>query len=160
MLIFGTEKPINIIRYIISIGCLLVMFLNLFDCMMESKGFIDYLLNVILFLTIFMILTFSNNRIFISIILIIVGSFTLIGNSNIDNISYGVVYYMFSSYLVRNIILRIISYSVTLIVLICNSFIFNLNIPDFITLLMGYIIIYSLSEIVYLDIINRQRGSQ
>jgi len=150
-------KPLQVIRYILLGGSLLVMFFNLFDCIIQNVPVFDYLLYVGVFLVCSLFLIFLGGVNTVVWILFLVASIVLILDSIENQLSYALILFCFATYLKRDLHFRVLIYFVTLISCVFANVIVNKSPSDLINVLIGYIIMYGVSELVYLEIKNRHR---
>lgn len=153
-------NPLSIIRYILISGSLLVMFFNLFDCIVKSNPLSSYVLYVGLFLVIALLLMFIESQELIVWIIYVVATLTLVLDNETSTMSYALIFFCLISYLKRDLYFRVLIYFTTLLSLVILN-VFYAKLPsDLINVLIGYIIVYSVSELVYLEIKNRHRGME
>ena len=86
-------KPLAIIRYMLILSCILVMFFNLFDAIMESAPLIDYILYVGLFLMIATLFMFIDSLDLIVWVIYIISTLTMSMESFTETCSYAVVFF-------------------------------------------------------------------
>lgn len=149
-------KPIEIIRYMLILSCILVMFFNLFDCIIKSAPLIDYILYVGLFLMISILFMFIDSLDLIVWVIYVIATLTMSMESFTETCSYAVVFFCLITYLKRDLYFRVIIYFTTLVSTVCLN-IFNAQTPsDMINVLVAYAVVYSLAELTYQHIRREQ----
>lgn len=128
------------------------MFFNLYDCVLGSASFYSYILSVFFFMGAFLWLILSTGYFSVIVVLVVTATITMISDTYTNNISYASIFYILAIYLNRDLRLRIVLYFTNLVIIICFVVYNYINIGDFINYIIGYMIVYSLSELVYLDI--------
>lgn len=153
-------KPLQIIRFLLLGGSLLVMFFNLFDCIMQEVPLFDYFLYVGIFLIYSLILIFSGSINTIVWILFSVATIILTWDSLANQLSYAICLFILTIYLKRDLYYKYLVYFITLISVVFANVIISKSPADLINVIIGYIVVYSVAELVYLEIRNRYRGKE
>lgn len=147
-------KPLDMIRYVLIGASLIVMFFNLFSCIINNRPMYKYLLYVGLFLVIPIVLTFFHNKMLIIITIYLISTLTMTLDVSNTSISYAVSFMCFLTYLKRDVPFRVIVYFTTLISAVSVNVFTDGDSIHLVSVLISYICVYALSELVYKFIVE------
>lgn len=144
------EKAYSIIRYLLIIGSIILMFFNLFNCIIKSLSLVAYLITVGTFLLYILLLVFIQSNIVIIWVIYVIASITMISDNIINYLSYSIIFFILLIFLNRSLLLRLVIYFTTLIITVCSHvFISSSNNADLASMLLGYSMTFALGELVY-----------
>ena len=141
------KNPLLLIRYVLLIGAMVVMFINLFDCINKGKSLSIMFLYVGVLLISCFGLILIHNDFFIAGLFIVFGILTMIDIPAPNYLSGGIVFFLFSIRIVRNSIFNICIFFLTLLIIIANHIFAAASPGDAINIIIGYSIIYLLDLI-------------
>lgn len=151
---YVNKNPIATLKYVIVVLGILVSFVNLFDCIVQNSSIYDYIMfvGVIFFGTVILVFVESNN--YLCFLLALFGVMTIFF-SDVNNLSGGVVFILFSKRIADNMLYSAMLYIITAMVIFANSIFNDISPSVTVDILAVYISVYFIDYLLY----NKARGT-